>query len=199
MQFTEFPKMPRLAREMIITEKLDGTNACIFIKEYDPCDAFDAGYALAQDNGMSLFAGSRTRWIRPEDDNYGFAKWCQKNSEDLFGLGVGRHFGEWWGQGIQRGYGLGEKRFSLFNTVRWGDHPDALVRPACCHVVPVLKIGKFDTYSADCTLVDLAKNGSAAAPGFMRPEGIVVFHCAANMGFKRTIEKDDQPKSVSGV
>ena len=32
----------------------------------------------------------------------------------------GRHFGEWWGSGIQRGYGLDEKTFSLFNAYRWG-------------------------------------------------------------------------------
>ena len=32
IQFKEFPKMPRLSREMIITEKIDGTNASIFIQ-----------------------------------------------------------------------------------------------------------------------------------------------------------------------
>ena len=32
--------------------------------------------------------------------------------------------------------------------------------------------------------------------GFMRPEGIVVFHVAGNVGFKKTIEKDDMPKSL---
>ena len=55
-------------------------------------------------------------------------------------LGVGQHFGEWWGFGIQRGYGLHERRFSLFNTGRWSD---PAVRPACCGVVPVLADGDF--------------------------------------------------------
>jgi hypothetical protein len=31
----------------------------------------------------------------------------------------------------------------------------------------------------------------------MDPEGIVVFHVAGNVGFKRTIKNDDQPKSVA--
>ena len=35
IKFEEFPKMPRLTREMIITEKIDGTNASIFIQNRD--------------------------------------------------------------------------------------------------------------------------------------------------------------------
>ncbi len=31
----------------------------------------------------------------------------------------------------------------------------------------------------------------------MKPEGIVVFHIAGNVGFKRTLEKDDEPKSLA--
>jgi hypothetical protein len=38
---------------------------------------------------------------------------------------------------------------------------------------------------------DLKKNGSYAMPGFMNPEGIVIFHVAANTGFKKTFEKDN--------
>ena len=108
--FVAFPKIPRLSRRCVITEKIDGTNACIFIGE----------------DGEFL-VGSRTRWITPENDNHGFARWAYEHKDELLGLGPGRHFGEWWGQGIQRGYGLKEKRFSLFNTSRWMD--DA-VRPA---------------------------------------------------------------------
>lgn len=33
MEFRAFPKMSRLTREVIVTEKIDGTNACIFIGE----------------------------------------------------------------------------------------------------------------------------------------------------------------------
>lgn len=173
--FVPFPKMPRLTRECIITEKLDGTNACIRITE----------------DGEFL-TGSRTRWITPYDDNYGFARWAHERKSELMALGVGTHFGEWWGAGIQRRYGLTEKRFSLFNVARWSDE-----RPECCHVVPVLYRGEFDTRAVEQALSSLRESGSLAAPGFMKPEGVVVFHVAGNFGFKKTLEGDEQPKSLA--
>jgi len=172
VEFVEFPKMPRLSREIIVTEKIDGTNAQVHITE----------------DGR-IFAGSRTRWITPEADNFGFAAWVRDNTEDLMTLGPGSHFGEWWGAGIQRRYGLSEKRFSLFNVDRWGE-----VRPACCDVVPVLYRGNFCTVAIDNALDHLRVNGSVAAPGFMNPEGVVVFHLAGRVGFKKTIHKDEVPK-----
>lgn len=179
--FEEFPKIARLSRDVIITEKIDGTNAQIFIT----------------DEG-NILAGSRSRWITTKDDNFGFAKWVEANKEELLRLGPGRHFGEWWGSGIQRGYGLagGEKRFSLFNAHRW---EDPRIRPKCCSVVPVLFRGIFSTGSiADCIFV-LASGGSIAAPGFMNPEGVVVFHVAAQIAFKKTIEKDEEYKFKGAI
>lgn len=175
--FEPFPKMARLAREIIVTEKIDGTNAQVFIT----------------DDGK-VFAGSRTRWITPEMDNHGFAKWVRENESDLSQLGPGRHFGEWWGSGIQRGYGLSgnDKRFSLFNVSRWSDE-----RPACCGVVPTLYRGQFDQMAIEDALSCLAFDGSRASPGFSKPEGIIVYHVAAGIGFKRTIEKDNEPKSLA--
>ena len=177
IEFVPFRKIPRLSREATITEKLDGTNASIHITP----------------DGQMLF-GSRTRWITPEDDNYGFARWATANKDELMKLGEGTHYGEWWGQGIQRNYGLTEKRFSLFNTARWLD--DA-VRPKCCHVVPVIYEGIFNTDSSAAAIELLKTQGSIAAPGFMKPEGVVVFHSAANLCFKKTIDKDDEWKGKS--
>lgn len=174
VEFVEFPKMPRLSREIVVTEKIDGTNAQVHIG----------------DDGLIL-AGSRTRWITPENDNFGFAAWVRDNADELAKLGPGSHFGEWWGAGIQRRYGLTEKRFSLFNVDRWADE-----RPACCHVVPVLYRGLFDTFEIDSAIKRLEFNGSEAAPGFMKPEGVVVFHIAGRVGFKKTIEKDEVPKGM---
>jgi hypothetical protein len=173
-QFEEFNKIARLSRNCVITEKIDGTNASIFIGE----------------NGEFL-TGSRTRWITPEDDNFGFSRWAHANKEELLKLGSGMHYGEWWGLGIQRNYGIKEKRFSLFNTSRWLD--DA-TRPACCSVVPVLFTGLFDTSHTDGAIEHLATYGSQAAPGFMKPEGVVIWHEAARIYFKKTIEKDEAPK-----
>lgn len=175
MEFKNFPKMARLSRDIIVTEKIDGTNAQICIGE----------------NG-EFFVGSRTRWITPDDDNYGFAKWAREHREELMQLGPGRHFGEWWGAGIQRNYGLTENRFSLFNTSRWGES-----RPACCHVVPVLIQGPFRTDAIEHCLDLLRERGSVAAQGFMKPEGVVVFHVAGNVGFKKTLEKDEVPKTIA--
>jgi hypothetical protein len=162
--------MARYSREVIVTEKIDGTNAQIFIGE-----------------GGEFLTGSRTRWVTPTDDSFGFSRWAHEHRDELIQLGPGRHFGEWWGSGIQRGYGLqkGEKRFSLFNVHRWGE-----TRPECCSVVPELWRGPFDNLQADELLERLRIGGSVAAPGFARPEGIVIFHTAGLVGFKKTIEKD---------
>ena len=179
IEFTPFPSIARLSRQCIVTEKLDGTNAQVHVAE----------------DGRVL-AGSRTRWITPGDDNYGFARWVKDHEEELrVGLGFGSHFGEWWGAGIQRRYGLAEKRFSLFNVTRWTDD----VRPACCHVVPVLYEGIFDTVAIDARLDMLKKFGSYAAPGFMNPEGIVVFHVPSGNLYKKTLDKNDEHKGPKNV
>ena len=186
--FESFPKIARLSREIVITEKIDGTNAQIYIHKNDDCD--NAGYVS---DHLVMKIGSRTRWLSFEEDNHGFYKWALANQEELFKLGEGRHFGEWWGSGVQRGYGLknGEKRFSLFNTHRWSD--DA-TRPKCCGVVPVLYQGMFDMEAVEFWMGRLQRYGSCAAPRFMKPEGIVIYHTASKQLFKKTIEKDEEPK-----
>lgn len=201
-RFEEFDKIPRLSRGVIVTEKIDGTNAQILI-----ADDQKPFYHIKMDGPpVPFLCGSRTKWIFPGEDNSGFAAWAYKNSEELLKLGPGRHFGEWWGSGIQRGYALpkGEKRFSLFNTGRWyvGEKPAycgeaANHAPACCSVVPVLAWGPFSHGAVDEALAQLRERGSVAAPGFMKPEGVVVYHTAANSYFKKTLEKDEQPKSLS--
>lgn len=201
MDFEGFGKIPRLFRGCVITEKLDGTNAQVNIVRgfSSDCDYqednFDPRYVFEINNGDDtshfIYAGSRNRYVTRENDNYGFAQWVHDNAAELLKLGEGRHFGEWWGQGIQRGYGLKEKRFSLFNVHRWAD--DA-VRPASCHVVPVLYQGPFDTCLVMDSLEKLRQAGSVAVPGWMKPEGVIVYHTAADSMFKVTCEKDEAPK-----
>lgn len=172
LEFQPFPKMGRLFRDIVITEKIDGTNASIYIEQ----------------DGTFL-VGSRTKWITPEDDNYGFAKWAYSNQEALVNLlGPGHHFGEWWGQGIQRRYDMKNKVFSLFNSKRWGA-TDLSAVPNLS-VVPVLYEGLFSEASVKEALITLEREGSYASPGFMKPEGIVVYHMAAGVGFKYTIGDD---------
>ena len=218
-EFQEFPKIARLNREVVVTEKIDGTNASVYIGE--PGAGGEHG---------AFLVGSRTRWITPEADNHGFARWAYDHEEELRTLGPGYHYGEWWGSGIQRGYGLekGEKRFSLFNVARWGDERSAVCRkchlsaatwapdvcarcgegrpaepprrPGCCSVVPTLLRAPWgiDTAARVC-IERLREEGSRAAPGFMKPEGIVVFHAHSRGLFKVTLEKDEEHKGKAAA
>lgn len=173
-KFAAFPSIPRLIRDCVITEKIDGTNAQV-------CITPDG----------DVLAGSRSRWITPADDNMGFARWVEDHKEELRSLGIGNHYGEWWGASIQRRYGLREKRFSLFNVGRWGaGGKDESFKPSCCHVVPVISRCVFSTLAVTAALDHLATKGSVASPGFTSPEGVVIYHVASGNLFKATIGDD---------
>lgn len=178
--FEAFPKIPRLRRTVVVTEKIDGTN----------------GQILVTDDG-DVFAGSRNRYVEPGNDNYGFATWVKQNEATLRDLlEPGRHFGEWWGAGVQRGYGLRERRFSLFNVSRWKPADPAaglLIHECGVYVVPTLAISEDHGCIDDC-LRSLREGGSTAAPGFTLPEGVVVYHTAAGSLFKVLLENDNVPK-----
>lgn len=190
LKFTPFRKIPRYNREVIVTEKIDGTNASVLISE----------------DGQFLTA-SRNRWITPDADNFGFSKWAHEHKDEITRLGPGHHFGEWWGSGIQRGYELekGERRWNLFNTTRWSRHDETpkqiacqdprIVKfqeqlPECIGVVPVLWTGLFEDLNIPEIMFTLAFYGSVAAPGFKKPEGIVIYHTAGNVFFKKTLSGD---------
>lgn len=217
MDFTPFPKVPRLKRPMVVTEKIDGTNACVAIRPLgDTEDTRELTYWCGgqmttcyfhDGQWFGLWAGSRNRWITPgkTTDNYGFAQWVLENTPELVKLGPGRHFGEWYGRGIQRGYGLTERRFALFAVHRWYtpycgvDLPPltAKLAPSCCDVVPLLYQGDFNTSRIEDIMYGLSKAGSEAAFGYMHPEGIMVFHAASGQTFKRTFEHDEQGKEAA--
>ena len=212
--FTPFPKIARLFRPVIVTEKIDGTNAAVVVSEVAPYNYGDeevvgAGIVINTDGHkmdgwqpLFVYAQSRKQTINPEQDNFGFAAWVREHARELaVGLGPGVHFGEWWGSGIQRGYGLpqGEKRFSLFNTARWGNgehfNDDGTRRPDCCWCVPVLaELETFDTERIKAQLLVLDTFGSKAAPTFPDPEGVVAYHKAGNLLFKATIKGDEKGK-----
>ncbi len=167
IEFKPWPKIIRIEnkRKPVFTEKIDGTNGCIVID--------DLGKIAAQ---------SRNRLIYPNDDNYEFAKWVEDNKEDLLTLGPGHHYGEWWGRGIGRNYGQTERFFSLFNTLRWGPHnPNT---PKCCNVVPILPI--LNTLEA---IEYLRDNGSLLVPGWMKPEGAVMYEPDTDTHFKIIMDK----------
>ena len=186
MEFTSFSRTARFNRKIILTEKIDGTNGQILVVKKS--EVTDGSAPLYENQELAIFAGSRNRFISVEDDNYGFAKWVLQNGEELLKLGEGRHFGEWWGKGIGRGYEQTTKKFSLFNVGRWNEQ----TKPACCEVVPIIcEMDKPCTEQIQLMLGNLRDLGSLAAPGFMNPEGIIIYHSALNDYFKITLKGDE--------
>lgn len=156
-EFKSYPKIERIGKMfMQITQKIHGTNAQVYIFETE--------------SGLELLCGSRTRWITPEDDNYGFARFVHENkTEFIEKLGVGQHFGEWAGYGINNGEGLKEKIFVLFDFFRYTDD-----LPKNCIKVPVLYSGPVDFSKIEELSNELKQQGSKICPGFMRVEGMVI-------------------------
>lgn len=166
-EFKKWEKIPRLKNSQVrITEKIDGTNAHIIVPE-DPAGP--------------IISASRNRYITPGKgtDNYGFAQWVEDNQGSLRRLGPGRHYGEWFGCGIGRGYGMSSRLWYLFETWREPDEagrrlPEGL--PACVGIVPTLVVRSLDYLEPALLLATdmLLKGGSVAVPGYMKPEGYVV-------------------------
>jgi hypothetical protein len=217
--YPKFRPIPRLHRKIVITEKVNGTNGLIEVTEIDldtldgPLDGIGAVIHTVDGPTYLVRAGSRNRWLSPDNDNFGFARWVWDNAVALAALGEGRHYGEWFGKGIQSGYGLDEKRFALFNVNRWYDprepeyasegylkeFPKARTVPniPTLTVVPVIAAvdGRGLNEWVSMALHTLESEGSFIAPGFKDPEGIVVWHDAAGAYFKATIKGDESPKS----
>lgn len=207
IEFQAWPKTPRLFRDVTITEKIDGTNAAIHIVHdpaYHELGAFPEGHTIDPATGLGYRVGaqSRKRLIFPGDDNFGFAAWVAEHATTLVSiLGEGVHYGEWWGSGIQRGYGLtkGEKRFSLFNVHRYGPlvEVDGVHQLVGLDVVPVLYEGPFDQAAIRTAIWSLRTFGSLAARGFRNPEGVIVYHSASRSVYKVLTENDELPKGVA--
>lgn len=185
--FRAWPKTPRVEnKKEFYTEKIDGTNACIAIFDNTSIDDIIEKPVCHingdEDIAYAIFAQSRNRMITPEDDNYGFAKWVREHALELITLGEGYHYGEWWGQGVGRNYGMKEKVFSLFNTKRWGPHnPNT---PVCCRVVPTIHANSLEEARKQ-----LIEGGSLAAPGFMNVEGVIVYEYNSDTYWKSIINK----------
>lgn len=206
-QHVPFPKIPRLNRDIVITEKIDGTNAAIRIGENvmalatgEPREIPELGPVVAQ---------SRTRIITPEKDNYGFARWVKEHEDVLReALGPGIHYGEWWGLGIQRGYKQTQKWFSLFNYKRWANDPRIMALSTIgVQVVPILYrgpwmaiVGKDVTYFEGMPeeQVHQIVYGTREQPGIIRFAPDMILARLAKIGsyaamvngvsYKRTVE-----------
>lgn len=190
------PKIGRRPLTMYITEKLDGTNASIHIFHKD--DTPDAIPLLTSIVGdYCIFTASRKRWIAPNreghnNDNMGFAKWVKNNAEEIVKLGIGTHFGEWVGPGVQKNpHELDEKRFYLFNHYRWVEVQRATICkettafPMCVDIVPWMVDGLYTQEGIDAAMLKLKERGSLIGG---KPEGIMVYIPEADHYQKVTFE-----------
>lgn len=168
LEFQPWPKIGRVSPfKVTVSEKMDGTNACIIIKD-----------------AIIIAVQSRKQFITPEADNFNFALWVKDNSTDLLKLGEGHHYGEWVGPGIQKNpHQLKEKTFFLFNTARW--NPDNPNRPDCCKTVPVLFQGTLEAHTIPELLKDLTFNAIGTN---IRPEGVVCYYASFKKYTKHTIK-----------
>lgn len=187
--FKAYPKIEQIGKlYMTITQKIHGTNAQILIQDL----------TNLQDGSIcSLKAGSRNRWLTPEDDNYGFAKWVWENTDELIKvLGPGIHYGEWCGKGINNGEGLSTKVFVLFDWWKYADREKFPFHPFISETlqirtVPVLYTGPFSYEKIEEVMADLKANGSKLTPvnWFMKPEGVVID--INGQKFKKVFDPED--------
>lgn len=189
--FQEWPKTPRFEdSKLYFTEKIDGTNACIIIGDSD-IDSPDG--AIQKVIGVQ----SRNKLITPDDDNMGFARWVYDNQEEIVSLlGAGYHYGEWWGRGIQRTYGMETRVFSLFNAGRWGGLFNAPVGKMVLDCVPQYTADFKDIRDLPEVIHNakeffMPKSLAAAKYGvnFTNPEGFMMFHDRSRQLYKFPINK----------
>ena len=189
VNYNSFPSIERLENiYCIISEKIDGTNSLIEINE------------------TNVRFGSRNRYISFSDDNAGFANFFKDyearfedaakdiTTDESYPL---RIYGEWFGCGIQRGYGLKDKFFMPFNSF----YSEKLIEYQVPNVIApnIMYTGKFSMEVVDTCMQQLKLNGSGVVKDYKQPEGIVIFFPKYNFRLKETFDgakwKDALPKS----
>lgn len=174
-----FPKYPKTLRyenlRVVITEKIDGTNGLI---EISP-------------DGVRF--GSRNCYLNEHKDNYGFFNFFSQFENRIMESfspeydGLVHIYGEWFGAGIQRTYGLKEKYFMPFSPY-WAN---TLIEVGVPNIVPPYQFyaGKMDSVREEMAFQTLKEEGSQLVPGWKRPEGIIIHYLDNNLKIKRTLDK----------
>jgi len=169
MEEIVFKPWPKIKRHngltITITEKMDGTNACIIIE-----------------NGEVVGCQSRNKIIRVGDDNAGFSSWVENNKQALVEtLGDGYHYGEWCGPNIQSNpHKLTRKTFFLFNSFRWG----TVALPEGAECVPIIYTGPYSQEEIDNAVKDLKSRAEYAG---YKAEGVIVYYHELSTYSKHTI------------
>ncbi len=211
--YSSFPSIERLENiYCIISEKVDGTNGLIEIHNpgsgcsSEQCTAFPCGVKDCSEEPVIKF-GSRNRYITFNDDNAGFANFFRHYEARFKDVAADivlkelkvsgetltecqeqyplRIYGEWFGSGIQRGYGLKDKFFMPFSTF----YAEKLIEYQVPNIVKpnIMYTGKFSQEIAN-TCMQTLTNGSLVIPEFKRPEGIVIHFPKYNFRLKQTFE-----------
>lgn len=219
-EFKSWGSTPRFHKGLHITEKIDGTNAGVSIQGFSKGEGkFDPGngrFVEGETMDYVVRAQSRKRIITPDNDNYDFAKWVWENAEGLANiLGFGYHYGEWYGEGIQKNpLAVQGRRFALFNTWHWAAKGNVeRLRgsgiPGLTHV-PVLhdetRDGPADYMTIPAIIKGLQAGGSRAdgyktLPNAYKmdfyvegPEGIIVWQRETKQRYKILLHEDDKHK-----
>lgn len=198
-EFKAWGSTKRENKSKTITEKINGTNACV----------------VAQNGKVT--AQSRNRIITPDDDNFGFAKWVYDNAGALIDtLGWGYHYGEWYGEGIQKNpLGIEGKRFALFHATKYTEaNGFELSKVDGLETVPLLHHGQCDVYTIPGIMQDLQTYGTkvqgakttpmeSAIPGLpvefvynkaADAEGIIIWNNETRTRTKLLLENDELHK-----
>ena len=228
-QFKSWGSTPRFHKGLHITEKIDGTNAGVSVQGFSfgthidgvPEDATLVSGPTNPEREVPeveylVRAQSRKRIITPQNDNFGFAKWVWDNADGLANLlGYGYHYGEWYGEGIQKNpLAVQGRRWALFNTWHWGASPnygrlvDADI-PGLT-VVPVLHDEKTHGPADYMTIphcLDTLREWGSQATGYKTlreshkmdyhvegPEGIIVWQRETRQRYKILLQEDDKHK-----
>jgi hypothetical protein len=228
-QFKKWSSTPRFHKGLHITMKIDGTNGGVSVEivghedmswHYSGQVPEDATYVTHRTEdgsdpgfGYLVRAQSRKRIITPTNDNYGFAGWVWDNAEALANtLGMGYHYGEWYGEGIQGNpMGVAGRKWALFNTWHWARPENAIALknsgiPGITHV-PVLHDEQTHGPADYMTIPDIMDNlykwgdlveGYRTHPYANKmdshmvkePEGIIVWHRETQQKYKILLNND---------
>lgn len=199
---SDWPTIPRLTESLIVTEKLDGVFGKIHISDYPPSTYTSDHTVTKTPDGRAFIVTAATRdfKLKHDTDYFGFREWVYAHAQSLaMILGPGDHFGEWWGGGIRRGYGLpdGDRRFSLFDFNRWSSmigQTLEMTEVDEIRVVPIITtLSSFDSSDIHRLLDLLRRTGSYAEVGYKPAEGVVIYN-TDGLPVVKAVLKDDRPK-----
>lgn len=192
--FKPFPKITRYTRPRLghITEKMDGTNACVIV---------EGGQVVgAQSRNRLLTSLSHNSFGEPffqdHGENHGFAHWVKTNKDKLALLGDGYHYGEWCGPGINGNrHNLTEKVFYHFNPFRYRD-TDFKEYEAGISFVRVLFEGEITDEVVKRTA---EAHWDSIHDVFYKPEGVMIYYHDFKTTLKFTYDNPEGKWSATHV